>query len=239
MELNYCVKEPSHITEFVLKNTENKPWYEHSQSDKNRWISDFTYKKIKRAIDIIFCLVAIPLFLPILAICCLAVVISSPGPIFFLQERTGTGGRRFKMYKLRTMVKNADELKQKYMHLNLLTYPDFKIPNDPRITKIGYFLRKTSLDELPQFMNVMKGDMSIVGPRPTSFSASTYRLWHTARLQAKPGMTGLWQVSGRNKLDFDDRVRLDISYQRNQCLKLDLQILLRTYGAVVHRHGAN
>jgi lipopolysaccharide/colanic/teichoic acid biosynthesis glycosyltransferase len=175
----------------------------------------------------------------ILAVCCLAIRLDSPGPIFFFQLRTGRGGRRFKMYKLRTMVKNAEELKEKYMHLNLLTYPDFKIANDPRITRVGRILRKTSLDELPQIFNVFRGDMALVGPRPTSFKASTYSLWHTARLQLKPGLTGLWQVGGRNELDFDERVRLDIAYQRHQCLWLDLQIMFRTIGAVFTARGAN
>jgi lipopolysaccharide/colanic/teichoic acid biosynthesis glycosyltransferase len=179
------------------------------------------------------------MLLPMLAICCLAIRLDSPGPIFFFQFRTGRGGRRFKMYKLRTMVKNAEELKEKYMHLNLLTYPDFKIANDPRITRVGRFLRKTSLDELPQIFNVLRGDMTLVGPRPTSFKASTYSLWHTTRLELKPGLTGLWQVGGRNELDFDERVRLDIAYLRNQCLWLDLQIMFRTVGAVFSGRGAN
>src|SRR3990172_8313755 len=108
-----------------------------------------------------------------------------------------------------------------------MSYHDFKISNDPRITRVGRFLRKSSLDELPQIFNVLRGDMSLVGPRPTSFSASTYRLWQTARLDCQPGLTGLWQVSGRNELDFDDRLRLDIAYYRNQSLGLDLQVLFR------------
>jgi lipopolysaccharide/colanic/teichoic acid biosynthesis glycosyltransferase len=197
------------------------------------------YQRIKRLIDVAICLAAMPVILPILLLCCLAIRLDSPGPIFFFQLRTGRGGRRFKMYKLRTMVKNAEELKQKYMHLNLLTYPDFKIANDPRITRVGRFLRKTSLDELPQIFNVLRGDMTLVGPRPTSFKASTYSLWHTTRLELKPGLTGLWQVNGRNELDFDERVRLDIAYLRHRCLWLDLQIMFRTIGAVFTGRGAN
>jgi lipopolysaccharide/colanic/teichoic acid biosynthesis glycosyltransferase len=185
------------------------------------------------------CLAALPVLLPACALLCAAIWIDSGQPLFYFQNRTGRGGRRFKMYKMRTMVKNAEALKQKYMHLNLLTYPDFKIVNDPRITRVGRFLRKTSLDELPQIFNVLKGDMTLVGPRPTSFNASTYSLWHTARLELKPGLTGLWQVCGRNELDFDERVRLDIAYMRNQSLWLDLQILLRTIGAVLTGHGAH
>jgi lipopolysaccharide/colanic/teichoic acid biosynthesis glycosyltransferase len=142
------------------------------------------------------------------------------------------------MYKFRTMVTNAEELKLTYAHLNELSWPDFKITDDPRVTSIGRFLRKTSLDELPQIINVFKGDMSLVGPRPTSFDASTYALWHTERLEVLPGITGLWQVSGRSNLDFDDRLRLDVAYIENQSLWLDIKILFRTVTAVFSQNGA-
>ncbi|MFQ5649790.1 MAG: sugar transferase [bacterium] len=221
----------------ALERPKSRPWYEH-YADK-RILSLESYFKLKRVFDIAFCVVSLPVLVPVMLLCYLAIKLDSPGPVFFFQERTGRGGKRFKMHKLRTMVKNAEELKEKYMHLNELTYPDFKISNDPRITRVGRFLRKTSLDELPQVFNVLRGDMTLVGPRPTSFSANTYRLWHTARLEVKPGMTGLWQVSGRNELDFDDRLRLDIAYLRNQCFGLDFQILLRTVGSVFHGRGAN
>jgi lipopolysaccharide/colanic/teichoic acid biosynthesis glycosyltransferase len=224
--------------ELASQSRREKPWYENGPATKFLG-QGAVYQCIKRAIDVAVCLAALPIILPILALCCLAIKLDSPGPIFFFQNRTGRGGRRFKMYKLRTMVKNAEELKEKYKHLNLLSYPDFKIANDPRITRVGRMLRKTSLDELPQIFNVFCGDMALVGPRPTSFKASTYSLWHTARLQLKPGLTGLWQVSGRNELDFDERVRLDIAYQRHQCLWLDLQIMFRTISAVFTARGAN
>ncbi len=214
-----------------------KPWYEGYV--EKRWLSLDTYYKLKRISDLACCIIALPVLLPVLLLCYIAIKLDSPGTVFFFQERTGKGGQRFKMYKLRTMVVNAEELKQKYMHLNELTYPDFKITKDPRITRVGRFLRKTSLDELPQVLNVLIGDMSLVGPRPTSFSANTYRLWHTARLEVKPGMTGLWQVSGRNELDFDDRLRLDIAYLRNQCFMLDLRVMLLTIGTMFHGRGAN
>jgi lipopolysaccharide/colanic/teichoic acid biosynthesis glycosyltransferase len=136
------------------------------------------------------------------------------------------------------MVKNAEELKLTYAHLNELTWPDFKITDDPRVTSIGRLLRKTSLDELPQIINVLKGDMSLVGPRPTSFEASTYDLWHTERLEVLPGITGLWQVNGRSDLDFDDRLGLDIAYIENQSLWLDIEILFRTVAAVFSQRGA-
>src|SRR5690606_17547613 len=130
-------------------------------------------------------------------------------------------------------------LKAQLMHLNEHTWPDFKITNDPRITRSGRILRKLSLDELPQLLNVLKGDMTLVGPRPTSFGADTYRPWHPKRTAATPGLTGLWQVAGRSDLDFDDRLRLDIAYIRNRCLWLDIRILLRTLPAVITSRGAS
>jgi lipopolysaccharide/colanic/teichoic acid biosynthesis glycosyltransferase len=173
-----------------------------------------------------------------MGVCAVLIWLNDPGPILFRQERTGKGGRRFTMFKFRTMVTNAEELKVKYAHLNEHTWPDFKITDDPRVTKIGRFLRKTSLDELPQILNVMLGDMSLVGPRPTSFEASTYDLWHTERLEVLPGITGLWQVNGRSTLDFDERLVLDIAYIENQSLWLDIYILFRTVTAVFNRRGA-
>jgi lipopolysaccharide/colanic/teichoic acid biosynthesis glycosyltransferase len=213
-----------------------RPWY---VLRREPFLDTASYELVKRAMDIVASAVALPFVLVLLAGLALAVRLDSPGAAFFSQPRTGRGGKRFRMYKLRTMVRNAEQLKQKYMHLNELQYPDFKIANDPRMTRVGRFLRKTSLDELPQVLNVLRGDMTLVGPRPTSFSSDTYRLWHTARLQLKPGMTGLWQVSGRNELDFDDRVRLDVAYIRNRCLWLDIQILLRTGLCVFNGRGAN
>lgn len=196
------------------------------------------YEITKRIFDVSLCLLALPFLLPLITACALLVWLDNPGPIFFRQPRTGKGGRRFKMYKFRTMVTNAEELKQKYAHLNELTWPDFKITNDPRVTRVGRFLRKSSLDELPQILNVLKGEMSLVGPRPTSFDVSTYSLWHTERLEVLPGITGLWQVSGRSDLDFDERLRLDAEYIRRRSLALDIEILLRTVTAVFSHRGA-
>ncbi|RME90543.1 MAG: sugar transferase [Anaerolineae bacterium] len=153
--------------------------------------------------------------------------------------RTGKGGRRFPMYKFRTMVPNAEELKAKYAHLNELQWPDFKITNDPRVTRVGRFLRKTSLDELPQLINILRGEMSLVGPRPTSFGPETYKLWHTERLDVLPGLTGLWQVCGRAQLEFDERLRLDIAYMERASLWLDINILCRTVLAVFEQRGAH
>ena len=198
------------------------------------------YLWIKRVMDIVVVLATMPLWLPPLLLCALSMKLTAPrGPVFFTQERTGQGGQRFQMYKFRTMVVNAEALKHKYMHLNELQWPDFKITNDPRITRLGRLLRKTSLDELPQLWNVLRGDMSLVGPRPTSFSAETYNLWHTERLDVKPGITGLWQLYGRSTTEFDERLRLDITYIEHRCIWLDIQILLRTVGSVLQQRGAH
>jgi lipopolysaccharide/colanic/teichoic acid biosynthesis glycosyltransferase len=196
------------------------------------------YRVIKRLFDLTLCFLALPVLLPIIGLCALLVWIDDPGPIFFRQWRTGKGGKRFVMYKLRTMCANAEELKLQYAHLNELTWPDFKISNDPRLTRMGRLLRKTSLDELPQIFNIIKGDMSLVGPRPTSFDVSTYSLWHTERLEVLPGLTGLWQVNGRSSLDFDQRLRLDIEYIERQSFWLDVEILVRTVFAVFSQRGA-
>lgn len=192
----------------------------------------------KRIFDLFLTLAALPILLPVMALCALLIWLDDPGPVLFKQCRTGRGGRRFQMYKFRTMLANAEELKQKYAHLNELTWPDFKITDDPRVTRIGRFLRQSSLDELPQIINILKGEMSLVGPRPTSFDVTTYSLWHTERLEVLPGLTGLWQVSGRSDVDFDERLRLDLEYIKRQSLWLDLLILLKTFTAVLNRRGA-
>jgi lipopolysaccharide/colanic/teichoic acid biosynthesis glycosyltransferase len=196
------------------------------------------YERAKRAFDAAVCLLMLPLALVAIGAVALAVLVCDGRPIFFYQDRTGRGGRRFRMIKFRTMVRNATELKKELASLNCLSGPDFKIANDPRVTRLGAFLRKTSLDEIPQLLNVLRGDMSLVGPRPTSFSASTYDLWHTERLEVPPGITGLWQVSGRSDVDFDDRVRLDIEYLEKRSFWFDLVILFRTVAALVQQRGA-
>ena len=196
------------------------------------------YRILKRLLDLALSILILPLVLPVMALCALIIWLDDPGPVIFTQKRTGKGGKRFEMYKFRTMLTNAEELKHKYAHLNELTWPDFKITNDPRITRVGRFLRRTSLDELPQIFNVLKGDMSLVGPRPTSFDVSTYSLWHTERLEVLPGITGLWQISGRSEVDFDERLRLDVEYIERQSIWLDLEILARTATAVFTQRGA-
>ncbi len=214
-------------------------WIERYKPENALFHGRFYYG-VKRAFDLTLCLLAMPLLLPLFLLCVLAIKIESPGaPVIFTQWRTGKNGKRFKIYKFRTMVPNAEELKVALAHLNELQWPDFKITNDPRITRCGTFLRKTSFDELPQLFNVLYGDMSLVGPRPTSFAAATYQLWQTERLDVVPGLTGLWQVYGRGQTEFDQRLRLDIAYIQHRCLALDIEILARTVLAVIQARGAH
>lgn len=193
---------------------------------------------MKRALDVTICLAALPIVVPLVLISAVLIRLESPGPIMFAQMRTGQHGVRFPMYKFRTMVRNAEELKSSLQHLNVLPAPDFKIPDDPRITRIGGFLRQTSLDELPQILNVLRGEMTIVGPRPTSFAASTYQLWHSERLEVLPGITGLWQIKGRGSMSFDERLRLDIEYIEHRSIRLDLKLIVMTFLAVLRGSGA-
>lgn len=225
------------ILPFASQSAED--WIDQFDPQKRSLTGDM-YLFIKRAMDITLVILSMPLWVPALAIIGIVIRITSPGaPVIFKQLRTGKGGTRFNMYKFRTMVPNAEALKSQYMHLNELQWPDFKITNDPRITPIGKFLRKTSLDELPQLINVLRGEMSLVGPRPTSFGAETYELWHTSRLDVTPGITGLWQIFGRARLEFDDRLRLDIAYIERASLWLDIQILLLTVVAAFQQRGAH
>jgi lipopolysaccharide/colanic/teichoic acid biosynthesis glycosyltransferase len=200
-------------------------------------LSGLRYDPLKRALDVTIGALSLLIVLPVLGACAVAVALDSPGPIVFKQQRTGKDGRPFAMYKFRTMVKNAEEMKKELQHLSVVPYPDFKLIDDPRVTRVGRLLRKTSLDELPQIWNVLRGDMSLVGPRPTSFSPDTYELWHARRLEVRPGLTGLWQVAGRNTTDFDDRSRLDERYIRERSLGVDLGILIRTVPQMLRQRG--
>jgi lipopolysaccharide/colanic/teichoic acid biosynthesis glycosyltransferase len=214
-------------------------WLEAINPDKT-FFEERLYLWAKRTMDLALIILALPLILMMFLAIVVAMKIEEPdGPIFFIQQRTGKGGKRFRMYKFRTMVVDAEERKKELAHLNELQWPDFKITNDPRITRIGRFLRKTSLDELPQLWNVLRGEMSLVGPRPTSFAASTYDLWQTERLDVIPGLTGLWQIIGRASTEFDERLRLDIAYIERRSLWLDIQILFRTVFVVVKQKGAH
>jgi len=196
---------------------------------------------VKRLMDVAGSLVGLVLLAPVFAVLAAAIRLDSRGPVFFTQRRAGIGGRPFRMLKLRTMADGADGLKEALAHLNQSGDPRlFKIQEDPRMTRVGRWLRRWSIDELPQLWNVLKGDMSLVGPRPFFESdLDYYEIHHFGRLGARPGITGLWQVSGRSGIvDFEEVVALDTRYIREWSLLLDLQILLLTIPAVLRRKGA-
>ncbi len=193
---------------------------------------------LKRVIDVSFSLCAIVLLSPLLLAIAAVVKLSSPGPVFYRAERIGRKGRGFKCFKFRTMVQNADAIRESLVHLNEREDILFKISNDPRITKYGALLRKYSLDELPQFFNVLVGDMSLVGPRPPlAAEVEKYDLAHLRRLDVLPGMTGLWQVEAREDPSFDNYISLDTAYVDNWNLMMDFRILARTLGVVLGGTG--
>ncbi|MEL7585564.1 MAG: sugar transferase [Prolixibacteraceae bacterium] len=194
--------------------------------------------KIKSAFDFFFSLVVIILSSPIQAFIALAIKLDDGGPAFFKQERVGLNGRRFYCLKFRTMVVDAEALKAQLMGQNEQEGPVFKISLDPRVTRIGRFLRKTSLDELPQFINVLRGEMSVVGPRPPIPSeVEKYERWQIRRLSMKPGITCIWQVSGRNNIPFHEWMKLDMEYIDNWSLKLDLILILKTIKVMITGDG--
>jgi exopolysaccharide biosynthesis polyprenyl glycosylphosphotransferase len=206
---------------------------------------------IKRAMDIIGSMLAILFFSPTFILIAILVKLSSKGPVFFKQHRLGQFGKTFTCLKFRSMYANNDlKIHQEFMKTLISgayegksdgkTKPVYKMTDDPRITRIGRILRRTSLDELPQFINVLKGEMSLVGPRPPlAYEYAEYNLWHRRRvLEVKPGITGLWQVNGRSRVSFDEMVRLDLRYARSWSLALDLQILAQTPRAVLFGDGA-
>lgn len=212
-------------------------WVKNYDPNK-RWLVGKSYIRIKRIMDLALVIGSSPIWLLIIGIAALAVWVESPGaPVFFTQVRTGRGGKLYRMYKFRSMVPNAEELKAKYAHLNELKWPEFKITNDPRVTKTGKILRRTSIDELPQLFNVFWGEMSLVGPRPADYGPETFKLWQTERLDVLPGMTGLWQVTARGAVDVDVRSRLDIMYIERASIWLDIVILFKTVSAVVTPPG--
>ena len=187
------------------------------------------YNFIKRCIDIIGALCGILLLSPIWIIVALSIRIESKGPIFFGQERIGKNNKKFNMYKFRSMVSNAEELKERLQDQNEMSGPMFKMKNDPRITKVGKFIRKTSIDELPQLWNILKGDMTLVGPRPSlPKEVEEFEPWMKRRLDVKPGLTCYWQVSGRNNIDFEEWMELDIRYIEERNLWVDIKLIFKT-----------
>ncbi len=206
------------------------------------------YQIAKRVMDLALCLLAMPLVLPLLAICALAIRIDSPGPVLFVQERIGKGGRRFRMYKFRTMQHNLDDGSHRDF---MKAFVNGRIGGDEnggaiykpfqasQVTRVGRILRKTSLDELPQLINVLRGEMSLVGPRPNvRWEFEEYKGWHNERLEVLPGITGLAQVRGRSGINFDSIVKYDIEYIERQSLALDFKILWWTLISVFLGTGA-
>jgi len=195
---------------------------------------------IKRFADIILSLFFIIILSPILIITAIVIKLETKGPILFNQIRSGVNGRKFKLYKFRSMVVGA-EMKKKHMEkMNEMDGPVFKIKHDPRITKVGRFIRKLSIDELPQLINVLKGDMSIVGPRPPlPVEVQMYELWQRRRLSLKPGLTCIWQVSGRNHINFERWMEMDLEYIDNWSLWMDFKILFKTFFVVAFGYGAS
>ena len=192
------------------------------------------YSITKRLIDIVCSLCGIILLSPLFLIVAILIKLEDPkGKVFFAQERNGIYPKTFKMYKFRSMVHNAEDLLKDLMDRNEQTGPVFKINDDPRITKVGKFIRKTSIDELPQLFNVLKGDMSLVGPRPPiPHEVDQYNSYQMQRLAVKPGLTCIWQVSGRNNIGFDEWVEMDIEYIKTRNLWLDIKLIFKTVGVL-------
>jgi len=205
------------------------------------------YRLIKRVGDYLICLLAMPIVLPVMAICALAIWLDSPGPMLFVQERIGKGGRQFKMLKFRTMQHNLDDREHRVFMKAFVNgqvngvsgHQMFKPVQAAQVTRVGRILRKTSLDELPQLFNVLRGEMSIIGPRPNvPWEVEEYRLWHHERLEVLPGITGLAQVMGRSGLPFDRIAKYDAEYVMKQSFGLDLKIMLWTVKSVLMGRGA-
>ncbi len=198
------------------------------------------YETCKRLFDLALSAALLLALSPLLLVIALAVKLTSPGPIFYHWQVVGVGGRPFTGYKFRTMVVNADQIKAQLAAANEMSGPVFKMKNDPRVTSVGRLLRKLSLDELPQIYSVLKGDMSLVGPRPPLRSEyARFEPWQRAKLSVKPGITCLWQIQGRNRIsNFDDWVKLDLAYIAHRSFWFDLSILLRTLPAVLFGRGA-
>lgn len=188
------------------------------------------YLFLKRCLDIVASMIGLICLSPIIILVAIAIKIESKGPVLFSQDRVGKDGKIFKMYKMRSMVQNAEELKEKLLEQNEMSGPMFKMKDDPRITKVGKFIRKTSIDELPQLINVIKGDMSLVGPRPSlPKEVEEFEPWMYERLAVKPGLTCYWQVMGRNNIDFEDWMKLDIKYVRERNFFLDIKLIFKTF----------
>lgn len=189
------------------------------------------YCFLKRTMDVVCSSIGLIILSPIFLVTAILIRLESEGSSIFSQERVGKNGKKFRMYKFRSMVANAEELKDKLSAKNEMTGPMFKMKEDPRITKVGRFIRKTSIDELPQLVNVLKGEMSLVGPRPSlPKEVVKFEDWMMERLTVKPGLTCYWQVSGRSDIGFEDWMRLDVKYVRERNTLVDIKLVLKTFG---------
>lgn len=202
-----------------------------SKKERTEKVKGIFYAKGKRFIDIVGSTTGIVILSPILLVTAIAIKIEDPrGKIFFSQRRIGLNGVEFEMYKLRSMVYNAEELKKQLIEKNEMSGPMFKMKNDPRITKVGKFIRKTSIDELPQLFNVLKGEMSLVGPRPSlPQEVEKFEQWMLRRHEVKPGITCYWQVGGRNNIDYEEWMKLDIKYVEERNLWVDIKLIFKTF----------
>ena len=197
------------------------------------------YLFVKRVMDIVCSALALIVLSPILLITALAIKLESPGPAVFVQKRVGVNGKEFNMYKFRSMCMDAEEKLKKIQHKNETEGPTFKMQEDPRITKVGHFIRKYSIDELLQLVNILKGDMSIIGPRPAlPREVAQYGEFDKLRLLVKPGLSCYWQISGRSDIPFDEWMKLDVKYIREMNLLTDIKIILLTFPAVIKGDGA-
>ena len=201
--------------------------------------SSLAYRFVKRFFDIVLSLIALVVLSPVFLITAIAIRLEDGEPVIFTQDRSGLNGSVFKMYKFRSMVKNAPELHKELLEKNELDGPAFKMKDDPRITKVGRVIRKISIDELPQLINIIKGEMSIVGPRPLPvYETDELNAYQRQRLNVKPGLTCYWQVSGRNDIGFDEWIELDLKYIREASVWTDLKLIFMTFRAVVSGEGA-
>ena len=211
-----------------------------TQSDVKTKISKKVYIKIKRVIDVIFASIALILLSPVFAIIAIAIKIDSKGPVFFAHKRIGKNGNIIKLYKFRSMVINAEELIKSFTPEQMREYKEnYKLTNDPRITKVGKFLRKTSLDELPQLINIINGDLSIIGPRPVvADELEKYGTNKDKFLSVTPGLTGYWAANGRSNTTYEQRMEMELYYIDNLSLKMDIKVFFKTILSVVKKEGA-
>ncbi len=211
-----------------------------TQSDVKTKISKKVYIKIKRVIDVILASVALILLSPLFAIIAIAIKIDSKGPVFFAHKRIGKNGKIIKLYKFRSMVINAEELIKSFTPEQMKEYKEnYKLTNDPRITKVGKFLRKTSLDELPQLINIINGDLSIIGPRPVvADELEKYGVNKDKFLSVTPGLTGYWAANGRSNTTYEQRMKMELYYIDNLSLKMDIKVFFKTILSVVKKEGA-